>query len=59
MSNAARQHDEAAQRGTSLLPLDLTRAQLMSAPILSSVDSLVIHELIDEEHDAFLAALRS
>ena len=59
MSNAGRQHDEAAPRVTSLLPRDLTPAQLKSAPVLSSVDSLVIHELINEEYDAFLAALRS
>ena len=59
MSNTGRQHDEAAPRGTSCLPLDLTPAQLESAPVLSSVDSLVIHELIDEEYDAFLAAARS
>ena len=57
--NTARQHDETAPRGTSLLPRDLTPAQLKSAPMLASVDSLVIDELTDEEHDAFLAALRS
>lgn len=59
MSNTACQHDEAALRGTFCLPRDLTPAQLESAPVLSSVDSLVIHELIDEEYDAFLAAVRS
>ena len=57
--NTARQHDETAPRGTSLLPRDLTPAQLKSAPVLASVDSLVIDELTDEEYDAFLAALRS
>ena len=35
------------------------QCRVESAPVLSSADSLVIHELIDEEHDAFLAALRS
>ena len=59
MSNSARERDDTAPRGTSLLPRDLTPAQLESAPVLSSVDSLVIHELIDEEYDAFLAAVRS
>lgn len=59
MSNTARQDDETAPRGTSLLPRDLTPAQLEAAPVLASVDSLVIDELTDEEHDAFLAALRS
>lgn len=59
MSNTAREHDETAPRGTSLLPRDLTPAQLRSAPVLVSVDSLVIDELTDEEYDAFLAAVRS
>lgn len=59
MSNTAHQHDETAPRGTSLLPRDLTPAQLKSAPVLASVDSLVIDELTDEEYDAFLAAVRS
>ena len=59
MSNTAREHDETAPRGTSLLPRDLTPAQLRSAPVLASVDSLVINELTDEEYDAFLAAVRS
>jgi len=59
VSNTGRQHDEAASRGTSCLPRDITPAQLESAPALSSVDSLVIQELIDGEYDAFLAAVRS
>jgi len=59
VSNTAREHDETAPRGTSLLPRDLTPAQLRSAPVLASVDSLVINELTDEEYDAFLAAVRS
>jgi len=59
VSNTACQNDEAAPRGTSCLPPDLTPAQLESAPVLSSVDSLVIHELTDREYDAFLAAVRS
>ena len=59
MSNTAREHDGTAPRGTSLLARDLTPAQLKAAPVLASVDSLVIEELTDEEYDAFLAALRS
>ena len=59
MSTTSRQDDEAAPRGTSLLPRDLTPAQLRSAPVLVSVDSLVIDELTDEEYYAFLAAVRS
>jgi hypothetical protein len=59
VSNTARQHDEDAPRGTSLLPRDLTPAQLTAAPVLASADSLNIDELTDEEYDAFLAALRS
>ncbi len=58
MSNTARQHDETAPRGTTLLPHDLTPAQLEAAPVLASVDSLVIDELTDQEYDSFLAALR-
>ena len=59
MSNSARARGATAPRGTSLLPRDLTPAQLKAAPVLASVDSLVIDELTDEECDAFLAALRS
>jgi hypothetical protein len=59
VSNTAREHDDTAPRGTSLLARDLTPAQLQAAPVLASVDSLVIDELTDEEYDAFLAALRS
>ena len=59
MSTTTGQDDEAAPRGTWLLPRDLTPAQLRSAPVLVSVDSLVIDELTDEEHYAFLAAVRS
>jgi hypothetical protein len=59
MSNTAHQQDESAPRGTSLLPRDLTPAQLKAPPVLASVDSLIIEEMTDEEYDAFLAALRS
>lgn len=59
MSNTAGEHDEPAPRGTTLLPLDLTPAQIEAAPVLASVDSLVINELTDQEYDDFEAALRS
>ena len=43
--------------GTSLLPRDLTEDQLAGAPVLASVDTLLIEELSDDEDDAFAAAL--
>jgi hypothetical protein len=58
VSDAAHQHDEAPQ-GTSLLPRDLDDAQLAAAPILGSVDALLIDELSVEEDDAFFAAIDS
>jgi hypothetical protein len=51
--------NDAAPRGATLLPRDLTPAQLESAPLLASADSLVIDELTDREYEDFLAALRS
>ena len=59
VSSTAREHDDTVPQGTTLLPRDLTPAQLKAAPVLASVDSLVIDELTDEEYDAFVAALRS
>lgn len=60
-------HSETVQRGTTntpdmpngapLLPVDLTAEQLAAAPVLESVDDLIIDELTDEEYDAFVAAL--
>lgn len=58
MSDAAH-HRDGAPRGTSLLPVDLTEDQLASAPVMASVDALVIDELTDEEDDAFAAALNA
>ncbi len=51
--------DAEAPHGTSLLPADLTEEQLLGAPVLESVDSLVIEDLTDEEDDAFAAAVES
>lgn len=59
MSNAAREQDEDAPRGSTSLPRDLTPAQLQAAPVLASAESLVIDELTDQEYDDFVAALRS
>jgi hypothetical protein len=43
----------------TLLPRDLTAAQLEAAPVLASAGQLVIDELTDQEYDEFVAALRS
>lgn len=58
MSDAVhRQHESA--HGTALLPGDLTDEQLAKAPVLESVDTLLIEELSEAEDDAFSAALSS
>jgi hypothetical protein len=58
VSDAAHdQHD--APHGTNLLPRDLTPEQLAAAPVLASVDALLIDGLTDDEYDAFIAALSS
>ena len=41
------------------LPGDLTDAQLVAAPVLGSVDALLIDDLSAEEADAFFAAIDS
>jgi hypothetical protein len=56
VSDAARPKDDAPY-GTLLLARDLTDAQLAAAPVLVSVDSLLIEDLSDDEDDAFAAAL--
>jgi hypothetical protein len=58
VSDAVR-HSGEAPHGTSLLPADLTDDQLEAAPVLDSVDSLLIDELSEDEDDAFAAALES
>lgn len=45
--------------GTSALPPDLTPEQLAAAPVLASLDDLVIDDLTDDEYEAFLAALNT
>lgn len=48
-----------APHGTSLLPADLTDDHLDAAPVLDSIDALLIEELSEDEDDAFAAALES
>lgn len=58
VSDAAdRQTD--APHGTALLPSDLTDEQLAAAPVLASIDALLIEELSEDEDEAFAAALDS
>jgi hypothetical protein len=54
VSDAVR-HSGEAPHGTSLLPADL----IDEAPVLDSIDSLLIDELSEDEDDAFAAALES
>lgn len=56
MSNAATTGDD-RPHGTGLLPRPLTPAEKSNAPVLASLDALVIDDLTDEEYDRFLAAL--
>lgn len=58
VSTAAGRDDQAPQ-GTALLAADLTDDQLAAAPVLTSVDTLVIEALSDDEDEAFAAALDS
>ena len=57
MSDAVRHADD--PHGTGLLPGDLTEEQLAAAPVLPSVDALVIQDLSEDEYDRFIAALTS
>lgn len=56
VSDAVRPLGE-APHGTSLLTADLTEDQLDAAPVLDSVDVLLIEELSEDEDDAFAVAL--
>ncbi len=58
VSDAVR-HSGEVPKGTSLLPPDLTEGQLAAAPVLASIDALVIEDLSEDEDDAFTAALES
>ena len=56
MSNAAA--DDRVPHGTSLLPRDLDECELAAAPVLPTLDTLVIDDLADDEDAAFAAALQ-
>lgn len=56
VSDAAHHRDQDA-RGTARLPADLTDAQLEAAPVVTSLDTLLIDDLTDDEDDAFAAAI--
>ena len=54
MSTAA---DTDPEFGTTLLPRDLNDDELAAAPILATLDSLLIEGLTEDEDDAFQVAL--
>lgn len=56
MSNAAPDRGP-VPHGTSLLPRDLDEHELVAAPVLVSLDVLLIEELSEDEDDTFAAAL--
>ena len=58
MSDAAHDRGE-IPHGLSLLPRRVTTDELDGAPVLDSVDALLIEDLSDDEDDAFAAALGS
>lgn len=58
VSNAAHHADEVPQ-GLALLPGDLTEEQLLAAPVMVSIDALLIEDLGEDEDEAFAAALSS
>lgn len=58
VSDAASQPDQAPP-GAGLLPSDLTEDQLAAAPVLTSIDTLLIEELSVDEDEAFANALGS
>jgi hypothetical protein len=58
VSDAADQRDP-APHGIAPLPSDLTEDQLAAAPVLPSIDALLIEELSVDEDEAFATALDS
>jgi hypothetical protein len=58
VSDAAHPEDQ-APHGTGLLPSDLSEDQLAAAPVLTSIDTLLIEDLSEDEDDAFAAAVES
>jgi hypothetical protein len=57
VSDAA-SHDD-YPRGSGLLPRDLSEAELAAAPVLATVDALLIDDLTAGEDEAFGTALSS
>ena len=58
VTNAMQDHT-GRPHGIALLPRDLTAEQLRSAPVLGSLDSLLIDGLSEDEDDAFADAIDS
>jgi hypothetical protein len=56
MSDATSDHGP-VPHGTSLLPRDLAERKPAAAPVLVSLDALLIEELSEDEDNAFVAAL--
>lgn len=56
VSEAAQRHDDGSV-GTSLLAPDLDAASLEAAPVLASLDELLIEDLSADEDEAFFTAL--
>jgi hypothetical protein len=50
---------EHSRHGLGSLPRDLTDAELNAAPVLMSLDVLIIEDLSADEADAFIAALEA
>jgi hypothetical protein len=59
VSVSSADHHHESGHGTALLPSDLTDEQLAAAPVLVSIDTLVIEDLSEDEDEAFAAALDS
>jgi hypothetical protein len=57
VSDTRPDRDPARPHGTVLLPRDLTAEQLRLAPVLGSVDRLLVDRLTDVEDEAFARAI--
>ena len=57
MSTASNANNELGECGKSLLPPDLSRDDLAAAPILASLDALLIDGLTESEDTASEVAL--
>jgi hypothetical protein len=56
VSNAANHHHD-GPHGTGLLSRDLSDEEFAAAPVLASVDALLIDELTADEDESFATAL--